>query len=96
MAPTLDATRRGILEQLGRADASVSELASRSRMRLTGMKKGIGVLEARFDRLDAVVAEMQREEKPENAACRESPGAPRRFSAGLPRRARSPARLQPP
>ena len=40
-----DTTRRGILERLGRADASVSELAGKFRMTLTGMKKHIGVLE---------------------------------------------------
>jgi DNA-binding transcriptional ArsR family regulator len=40
-----DATRRGVLEQLGRADASITDLASRFRMTLTGMKKHIGVLE---------------------------------------------------
>ncbi len=40
-----DATRRGVLEQLGRADASVTELADRFHMTLTGMKKHIGVLE---------------------------------------------------
>ena len=40
-----DATRRGVLEQLGRADASISELADRFRMTLTGMKKHVGVLE---------------------------------------------------
>jgi DNA-binding transcriptional ArsR family regulator len=40
-----DSTRRGILEQLGRADASITELAARFRMTLTGMKKHIGVLE---------------------------------------------------
>ena len=40
-----DATRRGVLEQLGRADASITELAERFRMTLTGMKKHIGVLE---------------------------------------------------
>lgn len=40
-----DATRRGVLEQLGRSDASVSELAERFSMTLTGMKKHIGVLE---------------------------------------------------
>jgi len=39
------ATRRGILEQLGRADASISELAGRFRMSLTGMKKHVSVLE---------------------------------------------------
>jgi len=40
-----DPTRRGVLEQLGRGDASITELASRFRMTLTGMKKHIGVLE---------------------------------------------------
>lgn len=40
-----DATRRGILEQLGRADASITDLAETFRMTLTGMKKHIGVLE---------------------------------------------------
>ena len=40
-----DVTRRGVLEQLGRADASITELAARFRMTLTGMKKHVGVLE---------------------------------------------------
>ena len=40
-----DATRRGVLEQLGRADASITELAGKFHMTLTGMKKHIGVLE---------------------------------------------------
>ncbi len=40
-----DSTRRGILEQLSRADASITELADRFHMTLTGMKKHIGVLE---------------------------------------------------
>lgn len=40
-----DATRRGVLEQLGRADASITELAGRFQMTLTGMKKHVGVLE---------------------------------------------------
>lgn len=40
-----DATRRGVLEQLGRADASVTDLASKFEMTLTGMKKHISVLE---------------------------------------------------
>ena len=40
-----DTTRRGVLERLGRADASVSELAGKFGMTLTGMKKHIGVLE---------------------------------------------------
>jgi DNA-binding transcriptional ArsR family regulator len=40
-----DATRRGVLEQLGDADASITELAGKFRMTLTGMKKHVGVLE---------------------------------------------------
>jgi DNA-binding transcriptional ArsR family regulator len=40
-----DPTRRGVLEQLGRADASITELAESFHMTLTGMKKHVGVLE---------------------------------------------------
>ena len=40
-----DATRRGVLEQLGRADASITNLAEKFHMTLTGMKKHVGVLE---------------------------------------------------
>jgi len=40
-----DATRRGVLSQLGRADASISDLAAKFHMTLTGMKKHVGVLE---------------------------------------------------
>ncbi|MBS0375775.1 MAG: helix-turn-helix transcriptional regulator [Proteobacteria bacterium] len=40
-----DATRRGVLEQLARADASISDLAQKFHMTLTGMKKHVGVLE---------------------------------------------------
>ncbi|MEO8184440.1 MAG: metalloregulator ArsR/SmtB family transcription factor [Deltaproteobacteria bacterium] len=40
-----DATRRGVLEQLGLREASISELADRFQMTLTGMKKHVGVLE---------------------------------------------------
>ena len=40
-----DPTRRGVLEQLGRADASITDLADRFHMTLTGMKKHVGVLE---------------------------------------------------
>jgi DNA-binding transcriptional ArsR family regulator len=39
------ATRRGVLEQLGRADASITVLAEKFQMTLTGMKKHVGVLE---------------------------------------------------
>ncbi len=40
-----DATRRGVLEQLGRTDASITDLAEKFHMTLTGMKKHLGVLE---------------------------------------------------
>lgn len=40
-----DATRRGVLEQLGCADASITDLAEKFHMTLTGMRKHIGVLE---------------------------------------------------
>lgn len=40
-----DATRRGVLEQLERSDASITELAEKFDMTLTGMKKHVGVLE---------------------------------------------------
>lgn len=40
-----DTTRRGVLEQLGRADASITDLARKFQMTLTGMKKHVGVLE---------------------------------------------------
>src|SRR4051794_27242854 len=40
-----DATRRGVLEQLVRGDASISDLAERFHMTLTGMRKHVGVLE---------------------------------------------------
>ena len=40
-----DATRRGVLEQLSRSDASITELADKFHMTLTGMKKHVGVLE---------------------------------------------------
>ena len=40
-----DATRRGVLEQLGRGDSSITDLAQKFHMTLTGMKKHVGVLE---------------------------------------------------
>ena len=96
-----DATRRGVLEQLGRSDASITDLAEKFHMTLTGMKKHVGVLEhaglvttkkvgrvrtcklglcrleeeaawieryrqlwvARFDELDQIVEELEREER---------------------------------
>jgi DNA-binding transcriptional ArsR family regulator len=44
-AALADATRRGVLEQLGRADASITDLAEKFHMTLTGMKKHVDVLE---------------------------------------------------
>jgi DNA-binding transcriptional ArsR family regulator len=40
-----DATRRGVLERLGRSDASITALADTFQMTLTGMRKHVGVLE---------------------------------------------------
>jgi DNA-binding transcriptional ArsR family regulator len=40
-----DPTRRGILERLGRKDASISDLATHFGMTLTGMKKHVQILE---------------------------------------------------
>lgn len=45
VAALSDVTRRGVLEQLGRSDASITDLADRFGMTLTGMKKHVGVLE---------------------------------------------------
>jgi DNA-binding transcriptional ArsR family regulator len=45
-AALADPTRRGILEQLGRGDASISDLAARFEISLTGIKKHVQVLEA--------------------------------------------------
>jgi DNA-binding transcriptional ArsR family regulator len=44
-AAVADPTRRGILESLGRADASISQLAHSFAMTLTGIKKHVAVLE---------------------------------------------------
>lgn len=44
-AALADSTRREIVTQLGRADASISSLADRFQMTLTGMKKHIQILE---------------------------------------------------
>lgn len=40
-----DATRRGIIDQLSRADASITSLADKFQMTLTGIKKHVQVLE---------------------------------------------------
>lgn len=44
-AALADVTRRGVLEQLGRAETSITDLAGKFNMTLTGMKKHVGVLE---------------------------------------------------
>jgi len=44
-AALADATRRGVLDQLARGDASITDLADQFEMTLTGMKKHVGVLE---------------------------------------------------
>ena len=44
-AALADPSRRGVLERLGRSDATITELATAFGMTLTGMKKHIGVLE---------------------------------------------------
>jgi DNA-binding transcriptional ArsR family regulator len=41
-----DPTRRGVLERLGHGDASISDLAARFGMTLTGMKKHVKILES--------------------------------------------------
>lgn len=45
-AALADGTRRGILERLGREDASIGQLATAFGMTLTGMKKHVRILEA--------------------------------------------------
>jgi DNA-binding transcriptional ArsR family regulator len=45
-AALADATRRGVLAQLARGDASITALADKFDMTLTGMKKHVGVLES--------------------------------------------------
>lgn len=44
-AALADSTRRGVLERLGRAEASITDLADRFHMTLTGMSKHVRVLE---------------------------------------------------
>ena len=44
-AALADGTRRGVLEQLGHGESSITELAERFGMTLTGMRKHVGVLE---------------------------------------------------
>jgi DNA-binding transcriptional ArsR family regulator len=45
-AAIADSTRRGILSRLGTGDASISDLAQRFDMTLTGMKKHVKILES--------------------------------------------------
>ena len=45
-AALADGTRRGVLEQLGRSECSITDLADHFEMTLTGMRKHVGVLEA--------------------------------------------------
>jgi DNA-binding transcriptional ArsR family regulator len=40
-----DGTRRGVLEELGRSESSITDLAEKFEMTLTGMRKHVGVLE---------------------------------------------------
>ena len=40
-----DVTRRGVLEQLGRSDFTITDLAEKFQMTLAGMMKHVGVLE---------------------------------------------------
>jgi DNA-binding transcriptional ArsR family regulator len=44
-ASLADPTRRGILEYLGRRDASISDLAAKFAITLTGIKKHVQILE---------------------------------------------------
>jgi DNA-binding transcriptional ArsR family regulator len=44
-AALADPTRRGIVERLGRGDASITDLASAFEMTLTGIKKHVRLLE---------------------------------------------------
>jgi DNA-binding transcriptional ArsR family regulator len=44
-AALADGTRRGVLEQLGRGECSITDLAEKFDMTLTGMRKHVGVLE---------------------------------------------------
>lgn len=45
-AALADGTRRGVLEQLGQAELSITDLAERFDMTLTGMRKHVRVLES--------------------------------------------------
>ena len=44
-AALADPTRRGVLEHLGRSDASITELADKFELTLTGIKKHVQILE---------------------------------------------------
>jgi len=45
LAALADSTRRGVLEQVGRAECTITDLAEKFDMTLTGMRKHVGVLE---------------------------------------------------
>ena len=45
-AALADRTRRGVLQQLGRNECSITDLADQFHMTLTGMRKHVGVLES--------------------------------------------------
>lgn len=45
LAALSDSTRRGVLEHLGHEQASITDLAERFHMTLTGIRKHVGVLE---------------------------------------------------
>jgi DNA-binding transcriptional ArsR family regulator len=44
-AALADGTRRGVMEALGRSECSITDLAGKFGMTLTGMRKHVGVLE---------------------------------------------------
>ncbi len=44
-AALADGTRRGVMQQLGRAECSITDLAEQFDMTLTGMRKHVGILE---------------------------------------------------
>ncbi len=44
-AALADGTRRGVLEQLGRSESSITDLAEKFHMTLTGVRKHVAVLE---------------------------------------------------
>ena len=45
-AALADSTRRGVMQRLGRAECSITDLAEQFDMTLTGMRKHVGILES--------------------------------------------------